>query len=138
MNYRTYRELMLEKLSEAFPGHGTAFTSIRFQKWTGWKTPTQPILVQSYLAMERLENGVIALYIIRAYADDESETAWRDFFAFDQAGNICTLSELIAEIKDYSEASDPDYPLDVTEYDTLIENLTELVANDALLRSCRA
>jgi hypothetical protein len=112
--------------------------SIPFQKWTGWKTPTKPILVQSYLTMERSSDGSTPLFIVRAYADDESNNAWRDSFAFDQAADITTLSELVVEIKSYRDICDSDYPLDVTEYDILMENLCEMVATDVLTRSCQS
>jgi hypothetical protein len=132
MNYRTFHELMSEKLAQSSLG----MVSIPFQKWTGWKTPTKPILVQSFLAMERREDGTTPLFLVRAYADDESDNAWRDFFTFDHAGDITTLSELVVEIKSYRDICDSDYPLEVTEYNTLIENLIEMVATDALIRSC--
>ena len=138
MNYRTCRELMLEKLNEAYPWGAPGFVSVPFQKWTGWKTPTKVILFKSYLGLERFEDGSTLLSLIRAYADDESDSAWREFSSFEEAGSITTLSELIAEIKTHPGLFDPDYPLDVTDYESLIENLTDLVANDALIRSCRA
>jgi hypothetical protein len=138
MSYRTYREVMLEKLNEAFPWGEPGFVWVAFQTWTGWKTPTRVILFKSYLAMERLEDGRTVLSLVRAYADDESDSAWREFSCFEEAGSITTLSELIAEIKAHPGLFDSDYPLDVTDYESLIENLTDLVANDALIRSCRA
>jgi hypothetical protein len=132
MKYRNFRELMNERLAAS----GSGIISIPFQKWTGWKTPIKPLLIQSFLAMEHREDGTTPLFIVRAYADDESENAWREFFAFDDAGDITTLSELIVEIKSRRDLYDLDYPLEVTEYDSLIENLTEMVATDVLLRSC--
>jgi len=134
VNHPTFHELMSEKLAQSNMG----IVSIPFQKWTGWKTPTRPILVQSFLAMEHRGDDTTPLFIVRAYADDESDNAWREFFSFDHACDITTLSELVVEIKNHPGAHDPDYPLDVTEYDALIENLTELVAADALLRSCHS
>jgi hypothetical protein len=123
---------MSERLASA---SSSEIFSIPFQKWTGWKTPTKPILVQSFLVMERRTDGTPPLFIVRAYADDESDNAWREFIPFDHAGDITTLSELVVEIKSYRDICDPDYPLDVTEYNTLIENLLEMVATDALIRS---
>jgi hypothetical protein len=132
MNYRTFHELMSEKLAQSSLG----IVSIPFQKWTGWKTPTKPIMLQSFLTIECGDNVTTSLNLVRAYADDESDTAWREVFPFDHAGAITTLSELVVEIKNHPAVHDPDYPLDVTEYDTLIENLIDLVATDALIRSC--
>jgi hypothetical protein len=131
MNYRTFREVMSEKLAQSSMG----IVSIPFQKWTGWKTPTRPVMVQSFLTIEGEAHATSSLHLVRAYADDESDAAWREVFPFDHAGPITTLSELVVEIKNHPCVVDSDYPLDVTEYDTLMENLTELVATDALIRS---
>jgi hypothetical protein len=124
---------MREKLAQSNLG----IISVPFQKWTGWKTPIKPILVQSYLVMEQRRDGSTPLFIVRAYADDESDNAWRDSFAFDHAADVTTLSELVVEIKSYRDICDSDYPLDVTEYDALMENLTDMVAADVLTRSCQ-
>jgi hypothetical protein len=129
----TFHDLMSKKLVNSH----TKRAFIPFQKWTGWKTTTRPLMIQSFLMAERTEDLSVRLSVVRAYADDESETAWRDFFAFDYAGNITTLSELVVEIKSHPDVWDLDYPLDVTDYDTLIENLSEMVATDLLLR-CHA
>jgi hypothetical protein len=132
MNYRTFHDVMREKLAQS----SQRIISIPFQKWTGWKTPTKPILLQSFLTVESDENFTTSLNLVRAHADDESDTAWREVFPFDYAGGITTLSELVVEIKNHPAVEDPDYPLAVTEYDTLIENLIDLVATDALIRPC--
>src|ERR1700683_2303509 len=119
MNYRTFREVMDEKLAQS----GLGIVSIPFQKWTGWKTPTGPTMLQSFLTIQDNSPAPTSLHLVRAYADDESDTAWREVFPFDQAGPITTLSELVVEIKSHPCVADPEYPLDVTEYDTLMENL---------------
>jgi hypothetical protein len=130
---QTFSELLSKKLNNS----GSSNVFIPFQKWIGWKTPTQPLMVQSFLGAEWSEESKLRLSIVRAYADDESETAWREFFPFDYASDINRLSELVVEIKNHPDFFDSDFPLDVTEYDTLIENFPELVATDALIR-CHA
>jgi hypothetical protein len=100
----TFHDLMSKKLVNSH----TKRAFIPFQKWTGWKTTTRPLMIQSFLMAERTEDLSVRLSVVRAYADDESETAWRDFFAFDYAGNITTLSELVVEIKSHPDVWDLD------------------------------
>ena len=126
----TFYQIMGDKLSKSCAER----VFIPFQKWTGWKTCTRPVMVQSFVGAEWSDDLSVRIFIVRAHADDESEHAWREFFAFDYAGNITTLSELVVEIKSHPDVCDSDSPFDVTEYDTLIEEFPEMVATDVLLR----